>query len=70
MEWRFVVSKELIRALKILRWTAFLVLFVVSVLFLIYCIAHSDRRLFPAVICALGTAALILKEIWLTKRFG
>ena len=64
------MKKEWILALKILRWTAFLALFVVSVLFLIYCIAHSDRRLFPAVICVLGTAALILKEIWMTKRFG
>lgn len=42
------MSKELMPAVKILRWTAFLVLFAASVLFLIYCIAHSDRRLFPA----------------------
>ena len=64
------MKKELIRALKILRWTAFIVLFAVSVLFLIYCIAHADRRLFPAIICVLGTSAMIVKEIWMTKRFG
>ena len=64
------MKKELIRALKILRWTAFIVLFAVSVLFLIYCIAHADRRLFPAIICVLGTSAMIVKEIWMMKRFG
>ena len=64
------MKKGLIRALQILRWVTFIVLFVVSVLFLVYCITNSDRRLLPAIICVLGTSAMIIKEIWMTKQFG
>ena len=64
------MKKNLIRALQVLRWVTFILLFTASVLFLIYCIVNSDRRLLPAIICVLGTAALLVKEIWLTMRFG
>ena len=60
------MKKKLIQALQILRWITFIVLFLVSVLFLAYCITNSDRRLLPAIICVLGTSAILVKEVWLT----
>ena len=64
------MKKKLIQALQILRWITFIALFLVSVFFLAYCITNSDRRLLPAIICVLGTSAVIIREIWVTKRFG
>lgn len=61
---------EAIRALFVLRLVTFIVLFIVSLLFLIDCAVNADRRLFSAVICMLGALALLVKEIWLRKRLG
>ena len=64
------MKRNIIRALLLLRWITFIVLAVVSVVFLACCLATGDsRRLFPAIICVLGTSAILIKEIWLKKHF-
>lgn len=62
------MKRNVMRFVLILRWITLIALVIVSVVFLIYCLLHSDRRLFPAIICVLGTAAILSKEIYVCRK--
>lgn len=53
------------------HFVCFGILFVVAVGFLVWCIVYQDDRLYNAVICVCGTAALLIQRIyWWRKAKG
>ncbi len=48
---------------RTLRLIICIILVIISVLFAIYCITNSDKRLYLSIISVVGTGAILAKEI-------